>query len=1270
MAERSFAKEVEMLRLGDGDELHGEGILAVTKALLQSGVSYIGGYQGSPISHLIDVFSDAREILEELGVHFEQSASEAAAASMLAASINYPLRGAVAWKSTVGTNVASDALANVASAGVKGGALIIVGEDYGEGASIMQERSHAFAMKSQIWLLDPRPNPNDIAGMVEKGFELSEASRTPVMLQLRVRACHVHGVLHTRDNKRPAFTVTDALDNPSRDIERIVLPPFNYQHEAEKTEQRWPAAVKFIEENRLNDVIGGRYKEVGIIVPGGLYNTLNRAMEHVGCSDVFGNNTIPMYILNVAYPLVDTELVHFCRDKKAVLMVEEGQPDYLEQNVNTILRRHDLQAVVHGKDVFTMAGEYTCQLMEQGLRKFLSRWAPDAVTLPPPPQANGAGRDELAQLVPQRPSGLCTGCPERPFFSAVKLLEKEFGKLQVSMDIGCHSFATVAPFNIGNTITGYGLGPSSASALMVPHEKRALSVMGDGGFWHNGLATGIGNAVENEHDGIIVVVDNGYSAATGGQWIPSSKADADRRQYRVSIVDALKGAGVRWIRKVHTYNIQESLHALREAMTTRAKGPKLIVAEGECQLNRQRRIKPQIKNLLKQNKRYVRERFGIDEDTCTGDHSCIRLSGCPSLTIKDNPDPLRKDPVATVVNSCVGCGVCGEVAHAAVLCPSFYKADVVYNPNLADRALAAVRSFVIGGLQAWSDARRQKRAIESVPANARQQARSTSSVVDVVAVPHTQQQERHDSIPPVWKQDTLPGLTGDGVKSAPTTSHPVADKRTELIKLAILAMGGQGGGVLSNWLIQVAERSGYLAQSTSVPGVAQRTGATVYYLEFFPREAIGDSPPVLALMPVPGRVDVVVAGELVEGGRALLRGLITPDRTTALVSTHRDYAIGEKMAMGDGRAHAEKIISTLMENAKHFIGFDMNALAGQTDSVISSVLLGAVAGSGALPFSKDAFVSIIAEAGVAVDANLKGFHAGYEHAQKQQKENDKPALVADVGPAHKNMQTLLDRIQAEFPAQTHEIIRAAISKLADYQDVGYAEDYLRRLQPVLRADRPDKDYRLTVETARYLALWMTYEDAIRVADLKIRSTRFERVRKEVQAEQGQVVSWQEFMHPRVQEICDIMPAWKGSLCMNTPLLRNFIGLFCKRGRKINTTSISGFLLLYLIAARRIVRRSTLRYKTETAAMETWLATVLDCAVTDYDLAVEIAECQRLIKGYGETHERGRAGFNRIMRELEALRNHPNAAARVRELRDAALADEQGDTLAASLKKVA
>src|SRR5512139_3091713 len=265
MAERSFAKEVETLRLGGGETFHGEGILAVTKALLQSGVAYVGGYQGAPISHLMDVFADANPLLMELGVHFEQSASEASAAAMLAASVNYPLRGAVTWKSTVGTNVASDALANVASGGVTGGALIIVGEDYGEGSSIMQERSHAFAMKSQIWLLDPRPNLTRIVDMVERAFELSEASSTPVMLELRIRACHVYGSFRTRPNREPAVSRNRALESPTFDYGRIVLPPSSYAQEKQKVEVRWPKAVEFVRARRLNEFFPGDLAEVGIV---------------------------------------------------------------------------------------------------------------------------------------------------------------------------------------------------------------------------------------------------------------------------------------------------------------------------------------------------------------------------------------------------------------------------------------------------------------------------------------------------------------------------------------------------------------------------------------------------------------------------------------------------------------------------------------------------------------------------------------------------------------------------------------------------------------------------------------------------------------------------------------------------------------------------------------------------------------------------------------------------------------------------------------------
>jgi indolepyruvate ferredoxin oxidoreductase, alpha subunit len=707
MAERAFTKEVQKLYLGDGDEFRGEGILAVTKALLQSGVSYVAGYQGAPISHLMDVLTDANDILEELGVHFEHSASEATAAATMAASVNYPLRGAVTFKSTVGTNVASDALANLASGGVIGGALIVVGEDYGEGSSIMQERSHAFAMKSQMWLMDPRPNLPSIVDAVEKGFALSEASNTPVMLELRIRACHVHGRFKAKNNVRPKFTLKDAVEKPVRDTSRIVLPPSSYLHEKEKVEKRWPAAVKFIQENKLNELFGEGLQDFGIILQGGMYNTAIRSLELLGLSDAFGDTQIPLYVLNVTYPLVDDEVRNFCAGKRAVLLIEEGQPDFLEQNLHTILRKASLQTAVHGKDVLPMAGEYTGGVVLSGIFKFVQRYAPHLLNpghLPAAVRPASPAEPALKVLdgqVHQRPPSFCTGCPERPIFTAMKLVEREVGQHHVSCDIGCHLFSILPPFNLGATTMGYGLGWAGAAAFNSKEtDKRTISIMGDGGFWHNGLTSGVGNAVFNRSDGVLVVIDNAYTAATGGQDILSSKADNKIRTTKLSIADAVRGVGVKWVHTIkNTYDLAAMRDTLKKALTTEEKGPKVIVAESECALNKQRRVKPAIQKLAKEGKRVVREKFGVDADTCTGDHSCIRLSGCPSLTIAPNPDPLRKDPVATVVESCIGCGLCGEVAHAARLCPSFYRADVISNPGGWERFKTRVRASVIGSLQ-------------------------------------------------------------------------------------------------------------------------------------------------------------------------------------------------------------------------------------------------------------------------------------------------------------------------------------------------------------------------------------------------------------------------------------------------------------------------------------------------------------------------------------------------------------------------------------------
>tara|TARA_R110000765_G_scaffold134745_1_gene233721 strand:+ start:269 stop:2407 length:2139 start_codon:yes stop_codon:yes gene_type:complete len=708
MAERSFKKEVEYLRLGHGDTFTGEGILAITKALLENGVGYVGGYQGAPISHLMDVLADAQDVLDELGVRFEANASEAAAAAMLAASVHYPIRGAVTFKGPVGVNVASDALANLSSSGVIGGALVIVGEDYGEGSSIMQERSHAFAMKSQFWLLDPRPNLPSITKAVKDGFELSEASNTPVMLMVRIRSCHVTGSFETRDNVVPPLTVQDALSDPRSDFSRVVLPPMSYLHEQDKIKTRWPDAEAFIVENKLNEVFGPRKAPLGIVVQGGMYNGVMRALHRLGLADIYGDTQIPIYVLNVTYPLIREEFDGFCEDKHHVLVVEEGQPDFIEQQLGNMLYKSRSSVALHGKDMLPMAGEYTGQIMLDGITAFLKHAAPHM--LPGQVRAPNVIAPEIPDLtktVPIRPPGFCTGCPERPIFAAMKLTEQELGKHQISGDIGCHLFASLPPFEIGGATMGYGLGPASNAAFDGGGERRAISILGDGGFWHNGLSSSIGNMVFNKSDSVVVIVDNYYSAATGGQDVLSSRAKNETKSTNNPISKALRGVGIEWIRQIdRTYDVGRMRDVLREALTTDYNGPKVIIASSECMLNKQRREKPQRTHAISEGQRTSIPRFGVDPDICTGDHACIRLSGCPSLSLKKLDDPLRDDPVAHIDQSCVGCGNCGEVADTAILCPSFYQVDMVHNPKRHEVWRTRQRNKVVAWLQRRRSAKR------------------------------------------------------------------------------------------------------------------------------------------------------------------------------------------------------------------------------------------------------------------------------------------------------------------------------------------------------------------------------------------------------------------------------------------------------------------------------------------------------------------------------------------------------------------------------------
>jgi indolepyruvate ferredoxin oxidoreductase, alpha subunit len=702
--ERQFTKEIESLRLGDGAIFHGEGILAVTKALLQSGVSYVGGYQGAPVSHLLDVMVQAKDYLDELGVHVEACTNEASAAAMLGASINYPARGAVTWKSIVGTNVAADALSYLASAGVMGGTLIVLGEDYGEGGVVAQERSHAYALKSLMWLLDPRPSLPKIVEMVEKGFELSEASNTPVMMELRIRACHVRGSFLSKKNLAPAVSTREKLDGPPKEFiyDRLAHPPATFRQEKLKSEVRLPAARRFILENKLNEIFPGEEKDLGIVVQGGLYNGLLLALKTLGLADAFGTSRIPILALNVVYPLVGEEIIGFSKGKKAVLVLEEGQPEFIEQEIATILRRAEVGGKLHGKDVMHMAGDYNVEALVRGLGKFVAQHAPHLDI-----SRGGAWLDHVQStrekanaalgVLPMRPPTFCVGCPERPVFSAMKLVAQDIGRPHVSMDVGCHCFGSFEPFSQGNTLLGYGMSLASAAGVAPMSSKRPVAIMGDGGFWHNGLLSGVASNLLNKGDGVLVIMKNGYASATGTQELLSSPPEDARERAPLgasavhedrTIEDTLTGLGVKWLRTVNNYKVGEVSKVYKEAMSTDYKGLKVIVAEGECQLERQRRLKPQVSGMLGRGETVVRVKYGVDEDTCTGDHSCIRLSGCPTLTVKDNPDALRTDPVATVIDGCVGCGLCGENAHAAVLCPSFYRAEVVQNATAWDRLKA------------------------------------------------------------------------------------------------------------------------------------------------------------------------------------------------------------------------------------------------------------------------------------------------------------------------------------------------------------------------------------------------------------------------------------------------------------------------------------------------------------------------------------------------------------------------------------------------------
>ncbi len=496
-------------------------------------------------------------------------------------------------------------------------------------------------------------------------------------------------------------------------------------------------------------------------------------------------------------------------------------------------------------------------------------------------------------------------------------------------------------------------------------------------------------------------------------------------------------------------------------------------------------------------------------------------------------------------------------------------------------------------------------------------------------------------------------------------------RRSRPITLTIAALGGQGGGVVTDWLVLAARRAGHFVQATSVPGVAQRTGATIYYLEFFPRsDAPEGREPIMALMPNPGDVDIVVASEWMEAGRAINRGLVTKERTTLIASTHRDYTIGEKIALGDGRASSRELFQIASAAAAKLIGFDMVKVADGAGGRISAVILGSIAGAGVLPWGIEDYQHAIKESGVGVEASLAAFEAGRQAAIAACAQ----PLTADAWPdPHAAAEASGDALQAlsaqlqhridhQFPAALRELLGMAAARLCDYQDDAYAGLFLDRIERIAAIDTPPShEAGLTAATARSLALWMSFEDVMRVAQLKTRRGRAERIRREVKAGPQDLVEVREFVKPRVEEICGTLPAGLGRRLLASARAQRFLTRFTA-GRRISTTRIAGFTLLRGIAALRRFRRGSLRYQIEDARIEAWLKQIAEIAPRNYPLAVELAQCQTLVKGYGDTHERGWSSFSQLSSLVPSLVGEAEGAARLRTLREAALADDSGAQL--------
>lgn len=697
--------DVQQLEFGEGQRLYGDGALVVLKGMLEAGISYFGGYPGAPTSNLIDAAADAYEaVLKPRGIYMESSANEMSAAAMCTASCYTPIRGAVTWK-VLGNGVATDVLDHVSQIGVKGGAVVIVGEDYGVSSTTVAQRTLPWAMKSGILVIDPRADQQLLLELTRISFDLSEASNAVVALLLRPQLSHANAEVKVSSNQQPRYNTKDKIEFSVAEPHRYPLPPNTQRQEIERYSDRLPRAEQFILDNDLNERFGSSDGRIGLITHGTVFNTTMRVLSLLGLADENGNldPAFDLLQLNVVNPLCLDQIADFMAGKEQVLLIEEGQPDLIEKQIRSLLHERKIDTPFSGHDLIPGVGELLPGKLIGPLAEFTAQHLPEKADDIKARAAEKTERQQMAaklfsKPVTPRPPTFCTGCPERPVFSQMKINEMLTGEKDWhATDVGCYGMAGLAPFNMADSNMGMGGGLAAATALSAMSSQHNVSVVGDGTLWHSAMNTCVVNGLYNQQDATYVVLDNKWTAMTGAHENPNSgpQLTGEAGGGDLNIERTFKAMGVKQIVKANPYKFKDFQKKLKKIQAPKDPQLRVIISEAECQLQRQRSVKPERKKMLAAGERVEVERLGVDNDVCVGDHACMRVNGCPSLTLDDSNNKLKSTQVAAIDTTCVGCGVCGEIAHAARLCPSFHKVTVTHNINWYEKLWLKLKSVLI-----------------------------------------------------------------------------------------------------------------------------------------------------------------------------------------------------------------------------------------------------------------------------------------------------------------------------------------------------------------------------------------------------------------------------------------------------------------------------------------------------------------------------------------------------------------------------------------------